>query len=91
MIARECVKTRQAGVPLEGVCLYPIIDRPDWDHFTPWHRAGLWDATRVGMDMAMGETPGRHIYEPYAEALKQAQLTVEPVKKPDLAGRAIIS
>ncbi|HEY0110781.1 MAG TPA: amine oxidase [Fibrella sp.] len=91
MVARECVKARQAGVPLEGVCLYPIIDRPDWDHFTPWHRAGLWDATRVGMDMAMGEKPGRYIYEPYAEALKQAQIIVEPVKKPDLVGQTVIS
>ena len=34
---------RRRGVPLEGVCLYPIIDRHDWDDATHWHHAGLWD------------------------------------------------
>ena len=32
-----------AGVPLEAVCLYPIIDRFDWDDPTHWHNSGLWD------------------------------------------------
>jgi len=76
MVARECLKARQAGVQLEGVCLYPIIDRPDWDHLTPWHRAGLWDAAPVGVDLEVGQAPGRHIYEPYADALKQAQAAI---------------
>ncbi len=77
MVARECAAARQAGVVLEGVCLYPIIDRPDWDYFTPWHRAGLWDAAPEGIDMQPGNVPGRHLAMPYAEALKQAQQWVE--------------
>jgi hypothetical protein len=89
MIGRECVKARQAGVQLEGVCLYPIIDRPDWDHLTPWHRSGLWDAAPVGVDMAMGQTPGRHLYEPYANALLQAQLIVEPDKHTNGVDRVV--
>jgi len=44
MIAKECALALRKGVPLWGVCLYPIIDRPDWDHLTPWHQSGLWDA-----------------------------------------------
>jgi hypothetical protein len=31
------------GVPLEGVCLYPILDRPDWEDMNHWHNSGLWD------------------------------------------------
>ena len=31
------------GVPLEGVCLYPILDRFDWEDPTHWHNSGLWD------------------------------------------------
>ncbi|MDQ2692518.1 MAG: beta-glucosidase [Chloroflexota bacterium] len=31
------------GVPLEGITIYPIIDRPDWDDLTHWHNSGLWD------------------------------------------------
>jgi len=32
-----------AGVPVEAVCLYPIIDRFEWDDPTHWHNSGLWD------------------------------------------------
>ena len=31
------------GVPLEGVCLYPILDRFDWEDSHHWHNSGLWD------------------------------------------------
>jgi beta-glucosidase/6-phospho-beta-glucosidase/beta-galactosidase len=31
------------GVPVEGITIYPIIDRPDWDHLDHWHNSGLWD------------------------------------------------
>lgn len=42
-IASECATALSQGLPLWGVCWYPIIDRPDWDHLQPWHRSGLWD------------------------------------------------
>ncbi len=31
------------GVPLEGICLYPIMDRFEWEDPTHWHNSGLWD------------------------------------------------
>ena len=31
------------GVPIEGVTIYPIMDRPDWDDTNHWHNSGLWD------------------------------------------------
>ncbi|MCE7042863.1 amine oxidase [Dyadobacter sp. CY312] len=43
MISSECVKLIERDLPLLGVCLYPIIDRPDWDHPEIWHHSGLWD------------------------------------------------
>ena len=67
-VAGECAAAMQQGVPLWGVCLYPIIDRPDWDHLTPWHNAGLWDAGQEP-----GEWPQRILYQPYADALLEAQ------------------
>ena len=70
MIGQECLAAIQAGVPLWGVCLYPIIDRPDWDHTNQWHQSGLWDA-----DLSV-TPPGRVLYEPYAHALLQAQQLV---------------
>lgn len=42
-IAAEVQQARHEGVPVEGVCLYPILDRPGWDNPTHWHNAGLWD------------------------------------------------
>jgi beta-glucosidase/6-phospho-beta-glucosidase/beta-galactosidase len=38
--ARTSIKN---GVPLEGITIYPIIDRPDWDNLDHWHNSGLWD------------------------------------------------
>jgi hypothetical protein len=42
-ITREAVQARNLGVPLEGVCLYPILDRFDWEDPAHWHNSGLWD------------------------------------------------
>ncbi len=53
-----------------GICLYPVLDRPDWDHLTPWHKSGLWDA-----DLST-TPPGRILHEPYAQALLRAQADI---------------
>lgn len=66
-VADECAAVVESGIPLWGICLYPIIDRPDWDHLDQWHHAGLWDA-----DLILNESPRRVLYEPYAEALRTA-------------------
>ncbi|MCC3156347.1 amine oxidase [Hymenobacter sp. 15J16-1T3B] len=71
-VAGECAAAIEAGVPLLGVCLYPIIDRPDWDFLDrPWHRSGLWDVEQ----RADGQLE-RVLYAPYAEALLNAQQQV---------------
>ena len=69
MIGQESSAVLQAGVPLLGVCLYPIVDRPDWDHLDNWHRSGLWDA-----DLSQ-TPPGRILAANYADALRWAQHT----------------
>jgi beta-glucosidase/6-phospho-beta-glucosidase/beta-galactosidase len=54
----------QEGVPIEGVCLYPILDHPGWDndrHCTN----GLWDYA--------DDYGNREIYKPLAAELKQQQ------------------
>ena len=43
MIAEECITILQSGIPLLGCCIYPIIDRPDWDFPSQWHHSGVWD------------------------------------------------
>ncbi|MBH8568273.1 hypothetical protein KB206_05225 [Microvirga sp. STS02] len=79
MIAEECAAILREGLPLQGICLYPIIDRPDWDHLDQWHRSGLWDA-----DLSQ-PGPARMLHQPSAEALLQAQAVITqavPVRQP---------
>jgi len=67
-IAQEAVMAASLGVELLGICLYPIIDRPDWDDAGRWHFSGLWDVRRDG------EEKFRRILSPaYATALRHAQ------------------
>lgn len=42
-ISREVHQARLNGVPVEGICLYPILDRYDWLDRNHWHHSGLWD------------------------------------------------
>lgn len=72
-IAEECAAAMRDGLPLWGVCLYPILDRPDWDHANYWHRSGLWDAE---LDADGRPTGARLLCEPYARALQEAQQTI---------------
>jgi len=43
MIIEQCLKILGSGLPLYGCCIYPIIDRPDWDFPEIWHHSGVWD------------------------------------------------
>jgi hypothetical protein len=43
MVAEEVARARDLAVPVEGICIYPVLDRPDWDDPEHWHRSGLWD------------------------------------------------
>lgn len=42
-IKDECEQIFIKDIPLLGCCIYPVIDRPDWDFNEHWHRSGLWD------------------------------------------------
>lgn len=42
-VITECSKAIQMGVDLRGMCIYPVIDRPDWDDLSSYSNCGLWD------------------------------------------------
>jgi beta-glucosidase/6-phospho-beta-glucosidase/beta-galactosidase len=77
----EVILAIQAGVPLEGICLYPILDRFEWENPSHWHNSGLWDFVTEP-----DGTYRRVLNEPYAAELRRSQLrlaalgfgTVEP-------------
>jgi beta-glucosidase/6-phospho-beta-glucosidase/beta-galactosidase len=71
-IASEVARAIAAGVPVEGICLYPVLDRPSWDDHTAWHRSGLFDAMPGEHGgPAPGERPGRHLHVPLLEVVER--------------------
>ena len=69
-MALACSRAIAAGVPLWGICQYPIIDRPNWDNLDDWHLAGLWDVDHLSGAMT------RLLDVPSAQALRIAQQTI---------------
>lgn len=67
-IAAEVVAARRQGIPVEGVCLYPVLDRPDWNNIGHWHDCGLWHLERMN-DGALR----RCVNPAYAKELRNAQ------------------
>jgi len=68
MMAEQCRLAVASGVPLFGVCWYPIIDRPDWNDLVTWHQAGLWDRDPKSTDPFK-----RVLHAPTALAFTRAQ------------------
>lgn len=71
-MATEVAMAMQHGVDVHGICLYPTIDRPDWDQENYWHHSGMWD-----LDPASDDPLARNLVLPYAAALQQAQRLTE--------------
>ncbi|WP_034949796.1 NAD(P)-binding protein [Erwinia oleae] len=69
-IADEVAQALLDGVSLTGICLYPVVDRPDWDHGT-WHHSGLWDVAATHHDPFT-----RTLNHPFARALEAAQASL---------------
>ena len=72
-VAREVLLCRKRGMPIEGVCLYPIIDRHGWDDFSHWHNSGLWDVDVSPRAAAADHSFERILCRPYAEQLRHWQ------------------
>lgn len=67
-VAGQVQQARAAGVPVRGLCLYPIVDRPDWDNLDHWHHSGMWDHFPRGSD---GGPDPRCLNRAYAHALQR--------------------
>lgn len=71
-IATEVRTAISAGVPLGGICLYPILNHPGWED-ERYCRNGLWDYAATGGTRA--------IYEPLArEISKQEEVRKKMMK-----------
>ena len=67
-IGQEARAAAASGVPVEGLCLYPIIDYPGWGDDRHCY-SGLWDYA--------DDEGRREVYEPLAEELAHQQVLWE--------------
>jgi len=70
-ITKQLVNILNNDIPLLGVCIYPIIDRPDWDNLVTWHKSGLWDIENENGILK------RVLHQPFAEAFLRSQQKIK--------------
>lgn len=79
-ISGEVHASIQRGVPVEGICLYPILNHPGWDDDRHCCN-GLWDYP--------DETGEREIYQPLAQELGRQRASMPSLLRPTSAERGI--
>jgi hypothetical protein len=67
-IAAELWVAYEHGIPLEGVCIFPVLDRHEWNDPSHWHNSGLWDVVRLP-----DGTLQRVLNEEYAQEIRRSQ------------------
>lgn len=71
-IVEESLAAINKGVDLQGICLFPAVDMPDW-HTPKWLRNGFADIIPKGDDLT------RKIYKPYVSQLIKWQRKLNKV------------
>lgn len=66
-VAAEAEAMIEEGIPLRGVCLYPILGMPEWHEPHRWTTMGLWDIVHRQATLC------RELCNPMFEALLLAQ------------------
>ncbi|HEY0875640.1 MAG TPA: hypothetical protein VGD94_19340 [Vicinamibacterales bacterium] len=82
-VGQEVRRAIHEGLPMHGICLYPVVNHPGWEDDRHCHN-GLWDYP--------DENGNRAIYEPLARELESQQRLLDaqlrgettPVTEPDL-------
>jgi hypothetical protein len=89
-VAAEAEALIEEGIPLRGVCLYPILGMPEWHEPERWTTMGLWDIVHRQATLC------RELCYPMFEALRLAQrlevkhwLYRQQAAAHDIAARAI--
>ena len=67
-VPEQVALAQQLGIDLQGICLYPVVDRPDRDDPHQWHKSGLREVNILGEKRYQ-----RVLSEPYAIGLRDAQ------------------
>lgn len=77
-VSSQVERARESGIPVCGLCLYPLVDRPDWNDAGHWHHSGLWDVVPPDQaDVGMRRVLNR----PYAQMLERWQRRLPEARK----------
>lgn len=66
-VTTEILELLREGLPIHGICLYPILGMPEWHNRGHWTHFGLWDLSHA--DGSFNRTP----YLPALHALDHAR------------------
>lgn len=70
-ISEECLSVKKSEIPFWGICIYPIVDRPDWDNLSKYSQSGIFD-----LDSKWNRIP----HTEYIEVLKKYQANFQNLK-----------
>ena len=71
-VASETRAAVRSGVPVQGICLYPIVNHPGWDDDRHCHN-GLWDYA--------DDEGKREIFAPLARAMARERVMFGDIGK----------
>ena len=86
-VGREVEQAMACGVRIQGVCIYPVVDRPDWNNATHWHNSGLFDNANAQVHPDAIE---RRLHLGYAKSLRRAQERVKSARIADRPARHLL-
>lgn len=67
LITEDCIKAMKRGVDLRGICIYPVLDRPDWDEGN-YIDCGIWGYEKDGQ---------RFTDKPYLRIVQQCMTKID--------------
>lgn len=74
VVANDVAEILKEGIPLRGVCLYPVLGMPEWHVREEWAHMGLWDVTPDISGVLQ-----RSLHKPMYDVLREAQMAIEPL------------
>jgi hypothetical protein len=69
-VVDEIEAVRADSIPLEGICIYPVLGMPEWHERETWVRMGLWDCVPNGRGR-LKRVPDPIVFEEYFEAARR--------------------
>ncbi|WP_293896318.1 hypothetical protein [Flavobacterium sp.] len=81
-ITAECLEAQKKGADLNGICIYPVTDRPDWDNLKKYCDCGIWD---------LDENNNRIPYSKYIVAVIRAQILCNAENKKEFSQNIIFN